>query len=150
MTMASKDTEQESGSSEAVAAYKHILTRVLDQRPSGTRQRLATALAKNRSFISQISNPAYPTPIPANHIEVIFEICHFSPTDRKQFMEAYRHGHPKRMSAPSEGQHLKAHTLYLPDLGDDAENEKLYMIVSDFVRQLAGVLKGSSRKGRPR
>ena len=29
-----------------------------------TRQRLAAALAKNRSFISQITNPAYATPVP--------------------------------------------------------------------------------------
>ena len=43
-----------------VAEYKAILKRVLDNRPSGTRQRLAKALGKNRSFISQIANPAYP------------------------------------------------------------------------------------------
>jgi hypothetical protein len=148
--MAKKDNEKDTGSSEAVAAYKLILTSVLDQRPSGTRQRLATALAKNRSFISQISNPAYPTPIPANHIDVIFETCHFSPAEKKQFMEAYGRGHPKHRNIFEDTQHLKAHTLYLPDLGDDARNEKLYMIVSDFVRQIAGVLKDIPKKGRPR
>ena len=37
------------------------------------------ALGKNRSFVSQITNPAYATPIPAQHLETIFEICHFSP-----------------------------------------------------------------------
>ena len=58
---------------EHVAAYKRILQKVLDSRPSGMRQRLAESLGKNRSFISQISNPAYPTPIPAQHIDTIFE-----------------------------------------------------------------------------
>ena len=53
-------------------------SRVLDRRPSGTRQRLADALGKNRSFVSQITNPAYQTPIPAQHFDPIFEICHFS------------------------------------------------------------------------
>lgn len=148
--MAKKDNEKDPGSSEAVAAYKHVLTGVLDQRPSGTRQRLATALAKNRSFISQISNPAYLTPIPANHIEVIFEICHFSPTEKKKFMEAYGQAHPRHRNVLDDAQHLKAHTLYLPDLEDDARNEKLYMIVSDFVRQIAGVLRDIPKKGRPR
>ena len=50
-----------------VAAYKRVLQDVLERRPSGMRQRLAEALGKNRSFISQISNPTYPTPIPAQH-----------------------------------------------------------------------------------
>ena len=35
--------------------------------PSGTRQRLAAALGKNRSFVTQITSPAYATPIPARH-----------------------------------------------------------------------------------
>ncbi len=43
--------------SEAVAAYKRMLAAIIERRPSGTRQRLATALAKNRSFVSQITRP---------------------------------------------------------------------------------------------
>ena len=41
-----------------VAEYKRILLRVLDLRPSGMRQRLADALGANRSFVSEITNPA--------------------------------------------------------------------------------------------
>ena len=41
----------------AVADYKRILQEVLENRPAGTRLRLAEALGKNRSFISQIANP---------------------------------------------------------------------------------------------
>ena len=148
--MAMKDNEPETGLSEAVATYKNILAGVLDQRPSGTRQRLAVALAKNRSFISQISNPTYPTPIPANHIDVIFEICHFSPAEKKRFMDAYKRGHPKRFAIHHDAQHLKAHTVYLPDLGDDARNEQLHSVVSDFVRQIARVMKEPPKKGRTR
>ena len=77
-------------SEEAVARYKAILQRVMDNRPSGTRQRLAGALGKNRSFISQITNPAYATPIPARHLETIFEICHFSPDERRGFPRGLR------------------------------------------------------------
>ena len=51
------------GPSCAVADYKQILKKVLDGRPSGMRQRLAEAIGKNRSFVSQISNSAYQVPI---------------------------------------------------------------------------------------
>ena len=145
-----KDNEPETELIEAVAEYKGILAGVLDQRPSGTRQRLAAALAKNRSFISQISNPTYPTPIPANHIDVIFEICHFSPAEKKQFMDAYKRGHPKRFATHTDAQHLKAHTVYLPDLGDEARNEQLHSVVSDFVRPIARVMKQPPKKGGAR
>lgn len=148
--MAMKNDEPDTESHEAVAEYKRILAGVLDQRPSGTRQRLATALAKNRSFISQISNPAYPTPIPANHIDLIFEICHFSPAEKKRFLDVYRRGHPKRLATGNDARHLKAHTVYLPDLGDDARNEQLHALVSDFVRQIVHVMKEPAKKGRPR
>jgi len=86
-----------------VAEYKTILKRVLDNRPSGTRQRLAKALGKNRSFISQIANPAYPVPIPVLHLETMFELCHFSQDDRRDFLTAYRRAHPRRfaLSMPS-------------------------------------------------
>ena len=145
-----KDNEPETELIEAVAEYKGILASVLDQRPSGTRQRLAAALAKNRSFISQISNPTYPTPIPANHIDVIFEICHFSPAEKKEFMDAYKRGHPKRFATHTDTQHLKAHTVYLPDLGDEARNEQLHSVVSDFVRQIARVMMQPPKKGGAR
>ena len=53
---------------DAVAAYKAVLKRIIDTRPSGTRHRLAIALGKNRSFISQIANPVYAVPIPVQHL----------------------------------------------------------------------------------
>lgn len=133
---------------EAVAAYKRILATVIDRRPSGTRQRLATALAKNRSFISQIANPAYPTPIPPNHLDVIFEICHFSAAERRQFLEAYRLAHPKRLAAPQGQQRLKAHTVYLPDLGEDTRNEALHAMVAEFVTHIAQLVADRPGKGK--
>src|SRR5260221_5427312 len=81
---------------DAVAAYKAVLKRIIDTRPSGTRHRLAIALGKNRSFISQIANPVYAVPIPVQHIETIFEICHFTAADRRDFLAAYAQAHPRR------------------------------------------------------
>lgn len=148
--MAEPADKSEILSGEAVATYKRILAAVLDRRPSGTRQRLAAALAKNRSFISQISNPTYPTPIPANHLEAVFDICHFSPTERKQFMEAYGRAHPKRLALIHGTHRLKPHTVYLPDMGNDARNERLHAMVSDFVRQMTQLMEREPQKGKRR
>ena len=82
-----------------VADYKLILRRVLDNRPSGTRLKLAAALGKNRSFVTQITNPVYLVPIPAKHVAIIFEVCHLSGAERTAFLEAYGRAHPGRLRA---------------------------------------------------
>ena len=68
-----------------IADYKRLLQAVCDNRASGTRGRLAVALGTNRSFVSQLANPVYAMPIPAQHLETIFEVCHFSPAERAAF-----------------------------------------------------------------
>ena len=129
-------------SSDGVAVYKTVLQRVLDNRPSGTRGRLAQALGKNRSFVSHIANPAYATPIPAQHIETIFDICHFSPEERRLFLDAYGAAHPRRAPTSNEGRRLRAHVIYLPDLGDSERNQELDRLIGDFVQRLAKLVQG--------
>jgi hypothetical protein len=127
-----------------VAAYKRILQEVLDGRPSGMRQRLAEALGKNRSFISLISNPGYPTPIPVQHIEPIFEICHFSPRERERFLVAYRTAHPRRLQLlKEEHDRLRQLTLTVPDLGTDVQNRQLEAIMKEFADKVARLLRES-------
>lgn len=139
--MSPMDDRPEATTSEAaVARYKEILQRVMETRPSGTRQRLAGALGKNRSFISQITNPSYATPIPARHLETIFEICHFSPDDRAQFNEAYSLAHPRRMTGERAERRVRAHTIYLPDLGDEERNHELDRTVGEFVQRLTKLI----------
>jgi hypothetical protein len=120
----------------AVVEYKAIFKRVLDNRPSGTRQRLAKALGKNRSFISQISNPAYPVPIPVQHLETMFELCHFSRGDRGDFLAAYRRAHPRRLVVIHTSQRTRIVSLAVPDLGDTKRNGAVDAMVVDFVRRL--------------
>ncbi len=126
--------------SEALAEYKTILRRVLDSRPSGTRQRLAEALGKNRSFISQISNPAYSTPIPAQHIEHIFKLCHFSPSENLAFMEAYARAHPRRARRAAETHELRKLVLEVPDLGDAGLNSSYDHLVHEFAEKMGRLL----------
>jgi hypothetical protein len=133
---------------ERVAAYKDCLLKIVESRPSGMRQRLATALGKNRSFISQITNPLYPTPIPAAHLEVIFEVCHASASERRKFFELYHQVHPKRTS--SENRHAKSqhHSLVLPDLGDAEANFKLHSIMTDMVRGIVALVSDQRRRSQ--
>jgi hypothetical protein len=120
-----------------VADYKAILRQVLDNRPSGTRLKLAAALGKNRSFITQITNPAYLVPIPAKHVTIIFEVCHLSGAERSAFLEAYRRAHPGRLRAPHREPHTRTITVTVPDLGDDKKNRALEQLVIDFAARLA-------------
>ena len=140
--MAARAPAKSEAPQERVSAYKRVLQEVLDSRPSGMRQRLAEALEKNRSFISLISNPAYPTPIPLQHVERIFEICHFSPRERERFLAAYRAAHPRRLQVlKEEGERLREVKVVLPDLGTDARNRRLEAIVKEFAEKVARLLR---------
>ena len=111
-------------------------------------QRLATALAKNRSFVSQITNPAYSTPIPASHLAQIFEVCHFSGPERQEFTRLYARAHPKKMLAERPAR--SPAVVELPDLGDDEKNRKLHGLVSAFVRDIARLIEDEREKGKRR
>jgi hypothetical protein len=125
----------------AVARYKSIFKAVLDNRPSGMRLRLAHVLGKNRSFISQIANPAYPVPIPVQHLNTIFEVCHFSPAEKATFLEAYGHAHPRRAARLSGVPRERTLTLHLPDLGSQKRNAQLDALLQDFVRRVIALMQ---------
>ena len=113
----------------AVAVYKRIFKEVLESRPSGMRLRLAHAMGKNRSFVSQISNPAYPVPIPVQHLNTIFDVCHFPPQAKAAFLRAYARAHPSRRATQGEQTRRRAHVVHLPDLGDAGGNPALVPIL---------------------
>ena len=130
---------------DAVSAYKTILKRIIDTRPSGTRHRLAIALGKNRSFISQIANPVYAVPIPVQHLETIFEICHFTAADRRDFLVAYAEGHPRRHELAKRPAGTRKLTLSLPDLGNALRNRRLDDTVMEIARRLAHFIEEEQR-----
>ena len=125
----------------AVAEYKRIFKEVLDSRPSGMRIRLAHAMGKNRSFVSQISNPAYPVPVPAQHLNTIFEVCHFSPQAKASFLRAYARAHPRRVGRLSETPRERTITLHLPDLGSSKRNAQIEALMQEFARKLIAILQ---------
>jgi hypothetical protein len=119
----------------AVAHYKSILRSTIDRRPSGTRQKIALALGKNKSFVSQITNPAYASPVPAPQLQPIFEICQFSPEERDVYLRAYQAAHPKQGAVAVGGTAGKTHHLRIrvPVLADP----KLQKELEATIRQTA-------------
>jgi hypothetical protein len=126
----------------AVAEYKQIFKEVLDNRPSGMRIRLAHAMGKNRSFISQISNPIYPIPIPVQHLNTIFEVAHFSPAAKAAFLEAYSRAHPRRIGRLAEVPRERTIMLHLPDLGSQKRNAQIDALLQEFARRLIEIVQG--------
>ena len=125
----------------AMGAYKAILRDVLDARPSGTRQRLATALGKNRSFITQIANGASSVPVPAQHLSAIFELCHFSASEREAFIAAYHIAHPRRLLQVVAPPATRDAVLHLPDLRDQRRNRLLDMMLTEMAKNVAQMLR---------
>ena len=132
---------EEAGELSAVAEYKRIFKEVLDNRPSGMRLRLAHAMGKNRSFVSQISNPIYPVPIPVQHLNTIFEVCHFAPPTKVAFLKAYARAHPRRMGRLDEIPRERTIMLHLPDLGNSKRNALLNSLLQEFARRLIAILQ---------
>ena len=126
----------------AVAGYKALLRELVDRRPSGTRLRIAGALGKHKSFVSQITNPDYPIPVPAKHLATIFELCHFSAEERRTFLELYEKAHPGRgLASLHDGTGEVSVTVRVPVLRDPARQATL--IAS--IHRLAGEMGALAR-----
>jgi len=125
---------------ELIAAYKRLLQTYLDRRPSGLRLKIAKAIGKHRSFVSQITNPAYSIPIPSPHLETIFRICHFSPEERRSFLAAYAAAHPHQ---PAEGRRSPRRAagkrvieIEIPVVGDADFDHAVEDLIRRFVKEL--------------
>ena len=131
---------------ELVAAYKRLLQEFIDRRPSGLRLKIAKAIGKHRSFVSQITNPSYPIPVPARHLETIFRICHLAPEERQSFMAAYEAAHPRQ---PRDARRLARRVrerrvieIDLPVVDDPALEREM----EEFLRHMARQLEKLARR----
>lgn len=124
-----------------IRAYKLVLSRVLETRPSGSRQRLADALGKHRSFITQMTSPSYATPIPQRHLATLFSVCHFSPAERDAFMTAYRAAHRGKLAIGEAERKMRHLSLLVPDIGDDKTNAAFDRAISEFVHKLSSLMR---------
>ncbi len=133
------DKAESKSKEELVAAYKEILRSYIDLRPSGVRLKIADAIGKHKSFVSQIANPSYPVPVPGRHVSTIMDICHFSPEERETFLAAYRAAHPNqsRKGKPA-GRGAGHHTLHVevPNFGDARIQREVENAIREFSRRI--------------
>ena len=128
-----------------VAAYKRLLQEYIDRRPSGLRLKIAKAIGKHRSFVSQITNPSYPIPVPARHLESIFRICHLAPEEKQAFMGAYEAAHPRHplveRRAPRRGREKCTIEIELPMVEDAELERELEELLRQVARQIEKIVR---------
>jgi hypothetical protein len=131
-----------------IVEYKTLLRRVLDGRPSGTRQKLAEAFGTHKSFISQVVNPAYRVPLPAQHIPALFKVCHFSPEEQRAFMAIYARAHPGQYGAIEELAALDEGVLRipLPQFGDLTRRREVEQLIRDFAERVIALAQDGGEK----
>jgi DNA-binding transcriptional regulator YdaS (Cro superfamily) len=126
---------------DVVAAYKLILKAAIERRPSGTRQKLAEAIGTHKSFVSQVTNPAYRVPLPAQHIPTLFRVCHFSPEEQRRFLDAYARAHPGQAGVIEELAGIDADVLRIPipHFDDPATREEVESLIRDFAERVVAL-----------
>jgi hypothetical protein len=135
-------------SADLIAEYKAVLRRFIDRRPSGTRQRLAEAFGTHKSFISQITNPAYRVPLPAQHIPALFKVCHFSPEEQRVFMDIYARAHPGQYAAIEELASFEEGVLRipLPHFADAERRHQVELLIRDFAERVIALARESEEE----
>jgi hypothetical protein len=130
---------------ELVAAYKRLLQEYIDRRPSGLRLKVAKAIGKHRSFVSQITNPIYPIPVPARHLEAIFRICHLAPEEKQAFLAAYETAHPNHPRAeprsPRKSREKRIVEIELPILDDPEMEREMDELLRQVARQIEKLVR---------
>lgn len=143
-------TEDSSLERNPVAEYKLFLRDCIDRRPSGLRQKIATALGKHKSFVSQITNPSYTVPIPAGDLHVIFDVCHFSPEERGRFLKLYEKAHPFRTAGARRPANLP-HDLriILPAFKSEAMARQVEKTILDLANRVIRMAQTAESDNTP-
>lgn len=127
-----------------IQRYKALLKEVVDRRPSGIRLKIAESIGRNKSFVSQITNPNYETPIPEKHLDQIFEVVHFTPEEKATFLECYWLAHPRargRVPATRNEASLRSIRVELLRLDSVADETAVDRLVRDFARRVSEMMK---------
>ncbi len=111
------------------------------------RQKMAKALGKHKSFVSQITNPSYSVPIPVQHLDTIFVICHFSQDEVERFLAFYIAAHPEHKNRINISKQyvnrFKTLTIHVPILDDLVKQKQLETRILEFAdREIASFSKG--------
>ncbi len=140
--------DNETQPNEAIAEYKALLRHYIDRRPSGTRQKLAEAFGTHKSFISQVTNPNYRVPLPAQHIPALFRVCHLNAEEQRAFLEVYARAHPGQYGAIEELASFEEDVLRipLPEFADPEQRKRVEQLIKGFAERLIALLKDAEAK----
>lgn len=127
-----------------VRRYKLLLKTFLQRRKSGINQAIADAIGTKRSFVTQMTSPAYDVPLPAQHVRAIVEVAAFTPAERRTFLDAYVEAHPERASEilaqPQSTQGGRAFTITLPVLRSARAQRRLEALLEQTVRDVVAAV----------
>ncbi|WP_116134450.1 hypothetical protein [Tropicimonas sp. IMCC34043] len=129
-----------------VRRYKLLLQTFLKRRGPGARQAFAEALGHTRSFVTQITSPAYDLAISAAQVRAILRLGVLTAEEERVFLEAYVAAHPDRASDVYTHAH-DGFSLALPDLDDPVAQARMEALI----RKLAeGVIESFLEEARAR
>jgi hypothetical protein len=130
--------DESASSDDAITEYKTLVRSLIDKRPSGTRQKLADAFGTHKSFVSQVTNPAYRVPLPAQHIPALMKVCHFNEEESAAFLNLYKRAHPGQAGSIEELASINDHVLHIPipDLGSPDKREEVEMLIQEFASKV--------------
>lgn len=124
-----------------VRRYKILLQTFLQRRGPGVRQAIADAIGTNRSFVSQMTSPAYDVPVPARHVRTITEIVKLTAEEERVFVEAYLEAHPDRAAEVLREtlwrRGSRELTISLPVLASERAQRRLESLIEKLAAELA-------------
>jgi len=123
-----------------VRRYKLLLQAFLKRRGPGTRQAIAEALGNTRSFITQITSPAYDMAIPPQHVRTIIRLAALPPEEERTFLDAYLTAHPERATELLGRGDGRTITITLPHLASPAAQARLEALIERFARETAALM----------
>lgn len=128
---------------ELIRSYKILLKDAVESRPSGIRLRIANIIGKNKSFVSQITNPNYKTPLPEKYVDAILDTIHLTPKERERFLDIYRRAHPRSRPQPAEPNHedTRLLKLELPRLESRQLEARIDQMIQQFARNLSDLAR---------
>ena len=139
----------ETGQDDLIAAYKTLLRDYLARRPSGTRQKIAKGIGTHKSFVSQVTNPAYRVPLPAPYVPVIMGVCHFSPEERAAFTAAYEAAHPGSLTVDPPAPNDRGLWIALPDFDNPQQRRQVEAAIRDTAERIIALAKDLEGHQRP-
>ena len=127
-----------------VRRYKLLLQTFLKRRGAGKRQAIADALGNTRSFVTQITSPAYDLAIPAQHVRRIVGLAGLEPQEERMFLEAYLDAHPERaaevLGSAAGSDRTRTLTLEVPLLRSAAAQHRMESLITRLAAEVAAAM----------